>query len=87
MSDSSLSNGVPTDATLERALRAAVRQVYESKNLENLTVKRIRKSVERDLDLQDEFFKNDPAWKDKSKTVIQSEVVRVNERPFPLSFS
>ncbi|KAL2057646.1 hypothetical protein ABVK25_002030 [Lepraria finkii] len=74
MSISSLSSGVPADATLEQALRVAVRQVYKSKNLVNLTVKRIRKSVEEDLDLQDDFFKNDPAWKEKSKTVIQSEV-------------
>ena len=77
MSNSSLSSGVPTDAILERALRNAVQQVYETGNLENLTIKRIRKSAEEDLELQDDFFKNDFAWKDKSKTVIQSEVVRV----------
>lgn len=87
MPNSSLSSGVPADATLEQALRVAVRQVYKSKNLVNLTVKRIRKSVEGDLDLQDDFFKNDPAWKEKSKTVIQSEVVRVNSSPSLPGFS
>ena len=87
MSNSSLSSGVPADATLEQALRVAVRKVYKSKNLVNLTVKRIRKSVEGDLDLQDDFFKNDPVWKEKSKTVIQSEVVRVSSSPSLLGFS
>ncbi len=77
MSDSSLSDGAPSEAVLEQALRNAVREVYRSGDLDNLTVKRIRKSVEADLDLQDDFFKNDLAWKDRSKNVIQSEVVRV----------
>lgn len=76
-SDSSLSDGAPSKEVLEQALRNAVTDVYQSGDLDNLTVKRIRKSVEVDLDLQDDFFKNDPAWKERSKNVIQSEVVRV----------
>ncbi|CAD6564798.1 MAG: hypothetical protein ASARMPRED_005683 [Alectoria sarmentosa] len=74
MSASSLSDGPPSEAVLEQALRNAVREVYRSGDLNQLTVKRIRKSVEGDLDLQDDFFKNDSAWKEKSKDVIQSEV-------------
>ena len=77
MSSSSLSDGAPSEEGLEHALRNAVREVYLSGDLDNLTVKRIRKSVEADLDLQDDFFKTDPAWKERSKDVIQSEVVRV----------
>ena len=78
MSDSSLSGGgAPTDATLEQALRNAVQKVYKMGNMEDLTVRRIRKAVEEDLDLQDAFFKNDPIWNTKSKSVIQSEVVSV----------
>ena len=77
MSDSSLSDGAPSKEVLEQALRNAVTDVYQSGDLDNLTVKRIRKSVEIDLDLREDFFKNDPAWKDRSKNVIQSEVVRV----------
>lgn len=76
MSSSSLSDGTPSEAVLEQALRNAVREVYRNGDLDNLTVKRIRKSVEASLDLQDDFFKNDPTWKEDSKTVIQSEVVR-----------
>lgn len=76
MSSSSLSDGTPSEVVLEQALRNAVREVYRNGDLDNLTVKRIRKSVEASLDLQDDFFKNDPTWKEDSKTVIQSEVVR-----------
>lgn len=78
MSDASLPDESPSDATLERALRRAVQLVYKSGNLEELTVKRIRKIAERDLNLQDDFFKTDVVWKDKSKSVISSEVVRAD---------
>ncbi|KAF6219406.1 hypothetical protein HO133_005232 [Letharia lupina] len=74
MSESSLSDGAPSEVVLEQALRNAVREVYRSGDLDQLTVKRIRKFVETDLDLQDDFFKNDPAWKGKSRNLIQSEV-------------
>ena len=77
MSDSSLSDGTPSTAALRQALRNAVREVYRSGDLDDLTIKRIRKAVEADLGLQDDFFKNDPAWKEESKDIIQSEVVRV----------
>ena len=77
MSDSSLSDGAPSPAVLEQALRNAVREVYRSGDLDNLTVKRIRKAVEKDLDLDDDFFKNDAKWKEESRNIIQSEVVRV----------
>lgn len=77
MSESSLSDGAPSEVVLEQALRNAVREVYRSGDLDQLTVKRIRKFVEADLDLQDDFFKNNPAWKEKSRNLIQSEVVRV----------
>lgn len=76
MSDSSLSDGPPSDATLEQALRQAVQNVYKTGDLEQLTVKRIRKAAEEDLDLQDGYFKEDTVWKDKSKAIIESEVVR-----------
>ena len=88
MSDSSLSGGdAPTDVTLEQALRNAVQKVYKMGNLDDLTVRRIRKSVEEDLDLQDGFFKNDPVWNTKSKSVIQSEVVRVKPSSIPAGIS
>lgn len=77
MSDSSLSDALPSDATIEQCLRKAIQKVYKSGKLEDLTVKRMRKAAEEDLDLQDDFFKNHSTWKERSKVVIQSEVVRV----------
>ncbi|KAL9102525.1 MAG: hypothetical protein Q9163_002334 [Psora crenata] len=77
MSESSLSTARAPDTQIERALRNAVRKVYKRGDLENLTFKRIRKSVEERLDLEEDFFKSDASWKDKSKALIQSEVVRI----------
>ena len=79
MSDSSLSDDPPPDATLEQALRHFVQLLYQSGNLEDLTIRRIRKSVEENLNLQENFFKTDAKWKEKSKMVIESEVVRVKQ--------
>lgn len=75
--DSSLSDPVsesPSDATLEQALRRAVVAIYQSGHLEELTVKRVRTASERALDLQEGFFKT-PTWKDRSKRIIENEVV------------
>lgn len=77
MSDSSLSSAGPTKVTLEQALRHAVQRVCRDGNLEDLTVKRIRIAAEQDLGLEDGFYKSDPKWKEESKTIIQSEVVRI----------
>lgn len=79
MSDSSLSSVTPSQAALEQALRNAVERVYRLGNLEELTVKRIRAAVEQDLDLEEDFFKTNGTWKEKSKNIIQSEVVRTNK--------
>ena len=65
----------PEDAQLERALRDAVRAVYGNGDLENLTVKRIRRGVEEELGLDEGFFKEVEGWKNRSKEIIQSEVV------------
>ncbi|MCJ1390876.1 hypothetical protein MMC18_003737 [Xylographa bjoerkii] len=62
----------PSVKFLEQSLRNAVRDVYKTGDLEELTVKRIRKAVEENLNLQEDFFK-EPAWKDKSKEIIEEE--------------
>ena len=85
MSDSSsLSIALPSDSVLEDALRHAVQQIYRSRNLEDLTVRRVRTTVEKQLNLEDDFFKDSSIWKEKSKRIIQSEVVGA---PFYLVFN
>ena len=74
---SALSEAHSDDVQLEGALRAAVRKVYARGDLGNLTIKRVRASVERRLGLGEDFFKTDGIWKDRSKDVIRSEVVRL----------
>lgn len=84
MSESSLSSATPSHATLEQALRDTVQQVFQSGNLDELTIRRVRTATEKRLDLEDGFYKNDPMWKEESKTIIESEVVRNHiKRPFP----
>lgn len=75
MSDTSTSMSIPSDAKLERALKDVVREVYKNGDLENLTVKRIRKAVQEKLALEEDFFKKNDHWQQESKSVIQSEVV------------
>lgn len=78
MSDtSSLSAHLPTHAELEQALKNVVQTIYKSGDLENLTVKRVRKAAEENLGLDEGFFKDHETWKDKSKDIILAEVVRV----------
>ena len=67
----------PPAAKLEKSLRDAVRTIYKNGNTDDLTVKRIRKAVETNLLLDEDFFKNDQEWKTASKDIIQSEVVRI----------
>ena len=76
MSDSSsLSDASPSNSLLEDTLRYTVQQIYRSRNLEDLTVKRVRRTAEKQLNLEDDYFKNNSVWKEKSKNIIRSEVV------------
>jgi len=86
MSESPLSDAPPSDKVLERALRHAVQVVYRKGNLEELTVKRMRKAAEEELDLQEGFFK-EPEWKDRSKAIIETEAVCCGHARNPLKFS
>jgi len=74
MSESPLADETPSGKDLEVALRHAVQVVYKTGDLEQLTVKRMRKAAEEELELQEGFFK-EPVWKDRSKAIIENEVV------------
>ncbi|KAI9723659.1 MAG: hypothetical protein M1812_000959 [Candelaria pacifica] len=76
MSDSEGSDASATglsDPILAQALRSAIKDVFKSGQLENLTVRRIRKATEEQLGLEDDFFKHDSKWSAKSKQVIEEE--------------
>lgn len=60
---------------LEQALRHAVQVVYKIGDLEELTVKRMRKAAEESLHLYEGFFKESEEWKDRSKRIIEEEAV------------
>lgn len=75
MSKTPLTDETPSDRELEVALRHAVQVVYQTGDLEQLTVKRMRKATEEELELPEGFFK-ESTWKDRSKAIIENEVVR-----------
>lgn len=68
-------DNAPSPHELEQALRNTVISIFKSGNLEELTVKRVRLSAEKNLELEADFFKNDASWKEKSAAIIKEEVV------------
>lgn len=77
-SGSETSRELPSDAKIEQAIRRVIVDRYKSGNLEDLTVKRVRKAVEQGLDLPEDHLKTDLKWKEKSKEIILHEVVCTN---------
>jgi len=77
-SDSEDAEQRPTDSVLEQALRDAVYSAYKAGNLEELTVNKARSVAEKQLKIQDGFFKHDSTWKEKSKQIISNTVVSVS---------
>ena len=75
MSESSLSDNGPDDTILEQELRQVVGRIFKSGNLEELTVNGVRNAAQDSLGLRKGFFK-EADWKERSKTVIENEVVR-----------
>lgn len=82
----SMQSSTPEDSDLENALRAKVQQIFRLGNLDELTVKRVRRAVETELGLEVDHFK-DGVWRGRSKSIIESEVVRANShRVFYMQF-
>jgi hypothetical protein len=75
MSDSEGDVEIPSDSIIEQTLRAIVARLYKSGDHEELTVKRVRKAAEIELDLPDDFLKENRTWKVKSKDIIADEHV------------
>ncbi|OQD82009.1 hypothetical protein PENANT_c024G09080 [Penicillium antarcticum] len=79
MSDSEEEDVAPTapsDQTLAKGLRDGVTGVYKSGNMEELTVKRVRLAVEKQLGLTEGYFKSTSDWKARSEEIIRDEVER-----------
>ncbi|CAN9250703.1 unnamed protein product [Alternaria alternata] len=71
MSDSEADR--PSEATITNRLRDIVIAIHKSGKSDDLTVKRVRARAEKELGLNDGFFKTDSAWKEKSqKTIVDA---------------
>ncbi|KAL2865855.1 putative transcriptional regulator [Aspergillus lucknowensis] len=64
----------PSDKELEQALRDAVAKIYKTGKIEELTVKRVRLAAEKELQLEEGFFKASDDWKARSDRIIKDEV-------------
>lgn len=73
MSDSE--GGAPSEATISQKLRDVVLAIHKSGKEDELTLKRVRARVEKELSLADGFLKTDSKWKEQSKTVVGDAVV------------
>ena len=62
-----------SDRQIELALRSAVAALFADDDLENLTVKRVRRAVEKQLQLSPDFLKSHTTWAEKSKDIITTE--------------
>jgi len=75
MSDAESDVSPPSDDRVEDGLRVVVGQIFKSGNHENLTLKRVRKAAEDELNLPANFFRSNDDWKERSKDFITAEVV------------
>lgn len=67
------------DATVTKELAATVRRIYKSDERDQLTVNYARQVVQEKLGLRGDFFKDD-AWKERSKQIIHTALVRHPDR-------
>jgi hypothetical protein len=65
---------VPSDKVLESALEDAVQSIFDSAERGQLTVNYVRQVAEKNLGLEDGFFKTGD-WKARSKEVARKAVV------------
>lgn len=72
----------PPAKTLERDLKKAVRELFDT---DELTVNAVRKRVEEMHNLDEDFF-SAPEWKNRSKTIIKDFLVRYSSpvEPFQI---
>lgn len=77
-SDLSTPGNLPTDAQIESAIRKVVHTGVKE---DGFTLKTARSRVEKELELPTDFFKNDVAWKSRSKDLVEAIVNESDEEP------
>ncbi|USP77688.1 hypothetical protein yc1106_04962 [Curvularia clavata] len=75
---------MPSEAAITSKLRDIVIAIHKSGNTDDLTVKRVRARAEKELGLDEGFFKSDASWKDKSQKAIVDAVDKFcSDEPSP----
>ncbi|KAH9875543.1 hypothetical protein J1614_004279 [Plenodomus biglobosus] len=76
---------LPSEAAISNALRNVVIDLHKAGNADDLTVKRVRARAEKQLGLDDGFFKTHPSWKQRSHEAIVEAVEKYcDAEPPPL---
>jgi hypothetical protein len=65
----------PAPVAIESTIRDIISELYHTKKLDELTVKRVRIAAEQELSLDPGWFKTHEVWKDRSKKFIEEEAV------------
>ena len=71
----------PQASRVEESIRRVIKNIYDSGNLDDLTVKRVRTAAEKELHLPDRWFRDHAEWKDKSAELIKRVVVSFETLP------
>lgn len=66
---------MPSEAAISNKLRDVVVAIHKTGKTEELTVKRVRARAEKELGLDEGFFKTNSSWKQKSQDAIVEAVV------------
>lgn len=74
-SETDVDGDTPSDKIIQTTLWKTVVDFFKADDLEFLTLKRVRAEAAEKLGLPEEFFKTDAKWKNKSKEIINGEVV------------
>lgn len=81
MSASQNDSPMPDGTRIEDTLRVIVARLYKAGHHSELTVKRVRKAAEVELELPDDYLREDAEWKSRSKAIIADEHVSCSHLP------
>ncbi|KAF2487508.1 hypothetical protein BDY17DRAFT_12615 [Neohortaea acidophila] len=82
--DLSTPANIPPDSEIEQCLRRVTRAAL--KNDEDVTINSARSRAEKELELDEGFFKDTAAWKNRSKDIVKAEADeadRLKNQPAP----
>lgn len=69
---------MPSKPEITKAIKKTVKEIFET-DPDSLTVNHVRTIVSAQLDLDEDFLKTDPFWKNESKDLVKTEYVGMRD--------